>query len=100
MSSESGEFEKYESRFYGGAENYKLPFDFHQCNQTAWNHDKLAAGQSEQSAEYSPDEKQSHHEKCEISHSKTFVKIRLRSPAGMKIEAIKIENNNSPFAIR
>lgn len=97
---ESGEVEKYETRHYGFVEDHKLAFEFHDCNQSARDPDKLAAGESEESAEYSPQEKNFHHEICQKSHAKTFVKIRLRSAAGMKIEAIKIENNNSPFAIR
>jgi hypothetical protein len=97
---ESGEVEKYEAVFYGGATGSKLSIDFHNCNQTAWDRDKLAAGQSEESAKYSYEEINAHAEKCSESHAKAFVKMRLRSPAGMKIVSIKIESGRSPFAIR
>lgn len=33
-------------------------------------------------------------------YAKTFVKMRVRSPVGMNVEAIELENYYSPFSIR
>ena len=96
----NGETEIYEPAFAGGRDDHKLRFDFRNCNQSSWNREKLDAGESEESSKYSHAEIDAHHELCDESHAKTFVKLRLRSPSGMKIDSIKIENNNSPFAMR
>ena len=97
---ESGEVEIYEPRFYGGAKGRVLPFDFHECNRTTWNRAKLDAGASRESAKYSYEEIHDHERKCDESRAKTFVKMRLRLPAGMNVESIKLDNYYSPFAIR
>lgn len=97
---ESGEVEIYEPRFFDGAKGTELPFTFHECNYTAWNRAKLDAGEDRETAEYSGAEKDSHHRKCEESHRKTFVKMRVLSPARMNVESIKLDNYYSPFAIR
>ena len=95
-----GETEIYEPGFAGAREDHKLRFDFRNCNQSAWNREKLDAGESEDAAKYSYSEIDAHEKVCDESHAKTYIKLRLRSAAGMKIESIKIENNNSPFAMR
>jgi hypothetical protein len=97
---ETGDAEIYEPRFYGGAEGRKLPFEFHECNRTAWDRAKLDAGENRETAEYSGAEKDSHQRACEESQTKTFVKMRVLSPARMNVESIKLENYYSPFAIR
>lgn len=97
---ESGEVEIYEMAFTARAEGQKLPFDFHECNYSSWDRAKLKAGVDRDNAQYSDAEKNSHHRKCEESRAKTFVKMRVRSPAGMNVESIKLENYYSPFSIR
>ena len=96
----AGETEIYEPSFAGPREDHKLRFEFRNCNQSSWDREKLDAGVSEDAARYSYAEIDAHQKLCEECHAKTYVKVRLRSPAGMKVEAIKIENNNSPFAMR
>ena len=96
----AGETEIYEPRFYGGAKGQILPFDFHECNQTVWNRAKLDAGEDREAAKYSEAENKAHDRTCDESRQKTFVKMRVRSSAGMKVESIKLENYYSPFAIR
>lgn len=61
---------------------------------------KLDAGEDIETAEYSSAEKESHHRVCEESRVKTFIKMRFRSPAGMNVKAIKLDNYYSPFSIR
>ena len=97
---EAGEVEIYEPRFYGGAQGRELPFDFHECNYTAWNRAKIDAGENRETAEYSDAEKNLHHRKCDESHRKTFVKMRVLSPRTMNVEAIKLDNYYSPFSVR
>ena len=96
----SGEVELYEPRFYMGAKGQTLPFDFRECNRTAWNRAKLNAGEDRETARYSYAENRAHERKCEESRAKTFVKMRLRSVAGMNVESIKLDSYYSPFAIR
>lgn len=97
---ESGETEIYEPRFYDGAEGQMLPFDFRECNYTVWNRAKLAAGVDRESAKYSIEEIYDHQRKCQESHAKVFVKMRVLSPTRMNVESIKLENYYSPFSVR
>jgi len=97
---EPGDIEIYEPSFAGGREDHKLRFEFRSCNQSTWNREKLDAGVSEDEAKYSYAEIDAHQKACDESHTKTFVKMRLRSPAGMQLKSIKIENANSPFVMR
>jgi hypothetical protein len=97
---ESGDVEIYEPRFYGGAKGRILPFDFLECNYTSWNRAKLDDGEDRETAKYSYAENRAHERKCNASRAKIFVKMRLRSVAGMNVESIKLDNYYSPFAIR
>ena len=95
---ESGEVEIYEPRFYGGAKGTELPFDFHECNYTVWNRAKLDAGEDRETAKYLYSEIDDQERKCVESRAKTFVKMRVLSPAGMNVESIKLDNYYSPFS--
>ncbi len=97
---ESGEVEIYETAFTARAEGQKLPFDFHECTYSSWDRAKLAAGEDREIAKYSIDEIYDHERECDESRAKTFVKMRVLSPARMNVEAIKLENYYSPFSIR
>lgn len=96
---ESGDVEIYEAAFSAGAEGQKLPFDFHECNYSSWNRAKLAAGEDRETAKYSEAENKAHNRKCDESHQKTFVKMRVLSPTRMNVESIKLDNYYSPFSI-